>query len=58
MALSKDERIDIVLHAAIGSYRAIADDFNTRHPERHPITHNKVFSHKNAFNRKFPICPD
>lgn len=42
MALSKEERIDIVLHAAIGSYRAIADDFNRRHPERQPITHGAV----------------
>ena len=38
MALSKEEHINIVFHAAIVNYRAIADDFNRRHPERPPIT--------------------
>ena len=42
MALSKEERIDTNLHAGIGSYRAIADDFNNRHPERMPIAHGTV----------------
>lgn len=42
MALSKEERIDIVLHGMIGTYREIAEDFNLRHPERQPITHSAV----------------
>ena len=42
MAMSKEELIDNVLHAAVGSYREIADHSNRRHPERQLITHSGV----------------
>ena len=42
MALTTEERIDVILMSGEQSCRVIAVDFNNRHPERHPISHNTV----------------
>lgn len=42
MALTKEERIEVILMSGERSFRVIAADFNNRHPERPPISHNTV----------------
>ena len=40
MALTTEERIDVILRSGERSFRVIAAYFNNRHPERLPISHN------------------
>ena len=40
MALTTEERIEVILMSGERSCRVIAVDFNNRHPERLPISHN------------------
>lgn len=42
MALTQQERIEIILMSGERSSHVIAQDFNARHPERHAISHNTV----------------
>jgi hypothetical protein len=42
MALSKDERIEIILRVGSGSSRKVAAEYNEDHPDRRPITHDTV----------------
>ena len=42
MALTTEERIEVILMSGERSFRVIAADFNNRHPERPPISHNTV----------------
>ena len=42
MALTTEERIEVMLMSEERSFRVIAADFNNRHPERLPISHNTV----------------
>ena len=42
MALTQQERIEIILMSGERSSRVIAQDFNARHPDRHAISHNTV----------------
>jgi transposase len=42
MALSKDERIEIILRVGSGSSRIVAAEYNGHHPDRRPITHDTV----------------
>ena len=42
MALTTEERIDVILISGERSFRVIAADFNNRHPERLLISHNTV----------------
>lgn len=51
MALSKDERIDVVLLSGREgwSYRKIAEEFNRRHPARQPISFTAVGKLVNKF---------
>ena len=42
MALTTEERIEVILMSGERSFRVIAADFNNRHPERLPISHNTV----------------
>ena len=40
MSLTTEERIEAILMSGEPSFRVIAADFNNRHPERLPISHN------------------
>ena len=40
MALTTEERIEVILISGEPSVRVVAADFNNRHPERLPISHN------------------
>ena len=42
MALTTEERIEVMLISGERSFRVIAAEFNNRHPERLPISHNTV----------------
>ena len=42
MILTTEERIEVILMSAERSFRVIAADFNSRHPERLPNSHNTV----------------
>ena len=42
MALTSEETIDVILMSGKQSYCVITADFNNRHPERLPISHNTV----------------
>ena len=42
MALTTEERIEVILMSGERSFHVIAADFNNRHPERLPISHNTV----------------
>jgi hypothetical protein len=50
MALTLDERVEIVLLSVRQRWtqRQVADEFNARHPEMNPITHNGVGKHGKA----------
>ena len=40
MASTTEERIEVILMFGERSFRVIAADFNNRHPERLPVSHN------------------
>ena len=40
MALTTEERIEVILMAGERSFRVIAADFNNQHPERLPVSHS------------------
>ncbi|XP_046988309.1 uncharacterized protein C6orf132 homolog [Schistocerca americana] len=42
MSLTHEERIEIILISGERSTRVVAEDFNSRHPTRQPITHSAV----------------
>ena len=42
MALTMEERIEVILMSGERSFRVIATDYNNRHPERLPISHNNI----------------
>ena len=42
MALTTEERIEVILMSGERSFRVVAADFNNRHPERLPISDNTV----------------
>ncbi|XP_049937387.1 uncharacterized protein LOC126412052 [Schistocerca serialis cubense] len=42
MSLTYEESIEIILISGERSTRAVAEDFNSRHPTRQPITHSAV----------------
>ena len=42
MALTMEDRIEVILMSGERSSRVIAADFNNRHPERLPISQNTV----------------
>jgi hypothetical protein len=50
MALTLDERVEIVLLSGSQGWiqRQVADDFNSRQPERNPVTHSAVGKHGKA----------
>ena len=42
MALTMEERIEVILMSGEHSFHVVAADFNNQHPERLPISHNAV----------------
>ena len=42
MALTTEEKTEVILMSGERNFRVIAADFNNRHPEKLPISHNNV----------------